>query len=77
MAPLRVFYNLSELYCPGLSHAWRSGVPENCGVRLNPPDSYVTRCGRGPFGAFASALTSSATFRKWLETPLIPSLTAR
>ncbi len=77
MAPLRVFYNLSELYLPDLSHAWRSGVPEECEARFNAPDSYVTRCGRGAFGAFASTLTSSATFRKWLETALIPSLRAR
>ncbi len=38
MEPLRVFYNLSELSRPGLSQAWRDGVPEACGALIDVLD---------------------------------------
>ena len=36
---LRIFYNGSGLVRPGLSHAWRYGVPERFDGEFNAPDS--------------------------------------
>ncbi len=34
---LKIFYNASGLIRPGLSHAWRQGVPEDHGVLFHAP----------------------------------------